>query len=201
MAVNRFAITATTLPFGTAECFFGDATVAGSMDPIGLVEGDVVAQISRKLNQLKFQEHTGDAVIKEKHQVDGVVVTLPLMITDDAMIAKLSPGGVISLGEDNFQDVVPQTLLIISQDEVDETTGLSLSAGPPQVWAPAEPVNALWIWKAVPALDRLVWGFTDMGKRMVEVPFTAIYDVTKPAKHKLATFGDPVAQLITGLLI
>lgn len=199
MAVNRFVIGPTTLPFGAAEVFFGDATVAGSMDPIGLVEGDVVANIRRRFNQLKFQEHTGEAVIKETTQVDGITVTLPLMITDEAMIAKLLPGGVISLGEDNFQPIVPQTLLIISREEVDEVTGLAHPlAGP---WAPADPVNALWIWRARPALDRLVWGFTDQGKRMVEVPFEAIYDVTKPTRHKLATFGDPVAQGVTGIVI
>lgn len=199
MTINRFAIDATTLPFGVAEVFFGDATVAGGLDPIGLIEGDVVANIRRRFNQLRFEEHTGGAVIKEKTQIDGVNVTIPLMITDEAMIAKLLPGGVISLGEDNFQPTVPQTLLIIAQEEIDETTGMSKAVDPALI-VPV-PKNALWIWKARPALDRLVWGFTDMGKRMVEVPFEALYDTTKPAKHKLATFGDPVAQGITGLLI
>lgn len=201
MPSTRFVIDETTLPFGPAEVFFGDASVAGGLTPIGLIEGDVVAQIKRKFNNLTFPEHTGDAPIKSLTNVDGITVTVPLMLTDEAMMARLLPRGVINLGTDNFEPVVPQTLLIISREEVDPDTGLSLSAGPPQVWAPAAPKNALWLWKAVPSFDRLVWGFTDMGKRMVDVTFEAHYDTTKPDGNKLATFGDPVLAGITDLLI
>jgi hypothetical protein len=198
MSVQRFQITSTTVPFGKAEVFLGDATVSGGMTPIGLIEGDVVAELARKFNNLTFPEYTGDAVIKQKTQIDGITVTLPIMLTDKTMMARLSPAGVLDLGADNFKNVVPKTLLVISQEEVDPTVGLALAGG---VWAPAAPKNALWIWKAVPQLNRAVWGFTDLGKRIVEVPVVAIYDTTKPADLKLACWGDPVAQGVTGLNI
>jgi hypothetical protein len=198
MASNRYAITATTLPFGRCEVFYGALTPAGSMLPLGLVEGDVVAAITHKINTLTYPEHTGDAPIREDVQTDGVTVTLPILITDAALMAKLSPTGAVDFGGDNFKPTVPKTLLIISQSEVDPTTGIAYSG---TVWTPAAPKNAIWLWKAVPMLDRLVWGFTDNGRRFVEVPFHAQFDPTKPDKLKLACFGDPAAQGVTGILI
>jgi hypothetical protein len=197
MAVERFAIEETTLPFGKAEVFFGDAETVDGMDALGLIEGDVAVAIARKFNSLTYEEHTGAAPLKQTVQTDSVTVTIPILLTDKTMIDRLSPTGELDFGSDNFKPVVPQTLLIVSQDEVDPTTGLSYGPAVTPVWAPAAPKNALWIWKAVLGLDSMVWGFTDQGKRFVNVPVTAMYDTTKPDKHKLATFGDPVTQGIT----
>lgn len=195
MAAERFAVTNTTVPFGEAEVYFGDATAVGATglgaNKVGLIEGDVVAQITRMYQSLAYQEHTGDAPLRQKVQTGGIVVTLPVLVTDEAMIARLSPTGTLRLGDDTFQDVVTRTLLVIARDEVPAVGGLSYDGA---AWNPAAPKNALWVWKAAPNLDRLIWGHTDMGKRFVEVPFTAHVDPTKPAGEKLATFGNPVAK-------
>lgn len=202
MATTRFAVTDETLPFGPAEVFFGDATVVGGLTAIGLVEGDVVAEVRRRFNNLTFPEHTGEAPLRTQTQTDGITVTLPLLITDEAMIDRLSPQGEFRLGDDNFQTVLPteyKTLLIISRDEVPSPGGLATTPGAvaadPHTWAVGmAPEKALWVWRAMPMLTRLVWGFTDFGRRFVEVPFEAHYDPSKPAGQKLATFGDPIAK-------
>src|SRR5687768_16046722 len=103
--LNRFQITDQTLPLGPAECYLGDPTVVGGLDPIGLTEGDVVANLRRAMNNLTYPEHTGDAPLRSQGQMQGITLTIPLLITDRAMLDTLSPRGELILGSDNFETI------------------------------------------------------------------------------------------------
>lgn len=192
MSIERTQLTDDVkFPFGKAEVFVGDAFVVGGMEQLGVIEGDVVASITKVMNNLTFPEYTGEGVHDQEVTTSGVSVKVPVLITNEAQLAKLTPTNDLDLGSDTFRKVVPRQVLIISQNELSEADGMSYNGA---IWTPAPPENALWIWKAVLTADTLTWGHSDRGKRYTEVTITAMFDATKPAKNKFATFGNPVAK-------
>lgn len=185
-------------PMGKAEVLVGDAFTVGELEPLGIIEGDVTARITKAFNNLTFPEYTGDGVHDQKVTTSGVSVTVPVLITNEAQLARVAPTADLDLGSDTFRDVVPRNVLIIPQDEIDEVAGFSYNGA---AWVPAPPKNALWIWKGVLSADQIVYGHTDRGKRYTEITITALFDAARPAKNKFATFGNPVDKGIATIRI
>jgi|GEM_PF-4632599 len=207
MAVTTPALTAALQSIGSGHVYVGTPFVADGLAPLGAKHGEVRVEITEDVSDLTA-EQTGPAVHQRTVMGLSARVTVPIILGDTALYAKISPTGTRGGGWSVPQPVVTTSVLLIPNLEVGG--GLTNATGATTGWTRAEgngaaaasgagaaPVHAVWLWRAVP--ERGGWGFSydDGGRTIVEVTFQAMFYAANPEGHKMFTIGDPTAQGIT----
>jgi hypothetical protein len=205
------ALSAALSAIGNAHVFLGDPFTAGGLVAIGAKEGAINFEPSAKYSDLTA-EQTGDVVHQRTVMGVSARITVPVVLGDSTLYAKISPTGTSSGGWDTPQAVVPTSLLLIPDSEV--AGGLANATGATSGWvrtagngyagasgAGAAPVHAVWLWRCVPELTARPFSYENGGKIVTEIPFQAMFYATSPAGHKVWTVGDPAAQGITTIRI
>lgn len=199
--LNKITLTEAVRAIGRAFVYAGDPTTAGGMVALGATEGEIEVEEPESYNDLTLPEYTGEAVHERQVQHGSPLVTVPLILgptpdgSDDgaAVYDKISSVGDGSGGGYSTQQpAVTTALLIVPESEVGD--GLSFTV---DVWTPAAPVHAIWIWRASAEASNQPFRFADGGKVIRSVPFRGLVDRTKPEGHMLWTRGDPDAHGIT----
>jgi hypothetical protein len=186
--ITPFDLTAALSAMGSAEVFVGDPTVVDGMDSLGATEGEIRASIATLGNPLTAPEFTGDIPHQDSVRYGAPTITVPLILGDEALWAKIMPTGIASGGYSRPQQPVTTTVLIIPRSELGD--GLTFDG---TTWDPAAPVNAFWLWKAWPSIDAIPYRFDNGGKVISEVTFHGMFDATKPEGAKAFLIGDPNA--------
>lgn len=199
MSATGFALTDAIAALGVARAFIGDPFTAGGLSALPH-EGEIAASVPQELNRLTAPELTGD-VAHDAWVIPGrPTVTVPVIYTGAAQLAKLSAHGVASEGYTAPRRPTYTSLVLFPLSEMS-------TADPPTIaydgitWTPGAPVNALWFWKVVPIRPDLRHAFDNGGKIILPVTFEVFFDAARPSAHKVFTQGDPVARGITTVRI
>src|SRR3954470_5821024 len=110
MSVARLALTAALQAVGNAQAYIGNPFLAGGLAPLGAKEGKINVEFEETANDLTAPELTGPMVHERTVMGIGCRITVPLIIGDTALYAKISPLGVRSGGYDSPQAVTPTSL-------------------------------------------------------------------------------------------
>lgn len=195
---------------GNAHLFVGDPFTASGLGALGQKEGELRFARSYQYSDLTAPELTGDVVHQRTIMGVGVTVTIPIILGDPLLYAKISPTGTKGGGWSNPQGVVTTSVVIFPDSEI--AGGLSNTDGTVPNWTrtagngypgatntAAAPKHAVWIWRAVPENEG--WGYTyeNGGKQITEVVFTAMFDAARPEGQKVYTQGDPIDVGITSI--
>lgn len=209
--ISPFTLTAALTAMGVAEVYLGDPMTSGGMTSLGAVEGTITVNAPQTLNPLTAPELTGEVAHQSTVTFGAVTVTIPVILGDPAIFAKISPTGKKSGGNSIPQKVLETSVLIIPRGEVGgsldwdipgtqwvRTAGNGVLAA---VGAAAAPKNAVWLWRAFASFGALPYSYGNGGKVITEVVFTAMFDATKPEDHKIFTIGDPRTVTPTAILV
>jgi len=202
--ITPFTLTQALQSVGVAEIFLGDPMTPGGMTTLGATEGTIEVTATQTLNELVAPELTGNVAHAATTTVDKVSVKCSVILGDATLYPKISPWGTKGGGHSIPQAVSTTGVLIIPRAEVGgsltwdtsgtpqwkRTAGNGVSAA---TGAGAAPVNAVWLWKAVPTFGNLPFQYANGGKVLVEVTFTAMFDASKPEGYKVFYIGDPRA--------
>lgn len=199
--ITQFAFNALLKAIGVAEVFVGDPFTVGGMLPLGATEGEIRGEISYSNNNLTAPERTGGIPHQSQVNLDTANIIVPLIIGDPDLWEKIMPTGEKGGGYSSFQQPEYTTVLVVPRSEMSAGGTLGYAGGPPKVWTPAAPQNALWLWRAFPTPGNIPYRFADGGKVISEVRFTGMFDAARPEGHKVFTIGDPVPAGITTLAI
>lgn len=186
--ITPFELQAALSAMGSAEVLVGDLSIADGMDTLGATEGEIRANIPVLRNPLTAPEFTGDATHADSIRTGDVTITVPLILGDEALWAKIMPVGVAAGGHSRPQEPVTTSVLIIPRAELGD--GLTFDGA---AWDPAAPKNAFWLWKAWPSIDAIPYRFDNGGKVISEVTFHGMFDATKPEGARMFLIGDPNA--------
>lgn len=208
MAVARLALSAALQAIGNAQAYIGSPFVANGLSPLGAKEGAIEIEIEEEANDLTAPELTGPMVHERTIMGIGCRITIPLILGDTALYAKIDPLGSRSAGSDSPQAVTPTSLVIIPDSEVGG--GLTNALGTTAGWtraagygfagasgAGAAPVHAFWLWRAIPTAPSRSYSYENGGKVITPVTFQGMFYAANPAGQKLYTVGDPAAQGVT----
>lgn len=209
MALTPFSLASALKAIGVAEVFVGDPLTTGGMSSLGATEGTISFEAPQTLNPLTAPELTGEAAHQATVVYGAVRVTVPLILGDPTIFAKISPTGSKSAGNSVPQKVFETSVLIIPRAELGgglsntgsnwtRTAGNGVAAA---TGVGAAPQNAIWMWRATPTFAALPFSYGNGGKVITEVTFTAMFDVSKPEGHKLYTIGDPTAITPTPIAV
>ncbi len=209
MALVPFSLSAALKAIGNAEVFIGDPFTAGAMLSLGAVEGEIGVDISISENRLTAPELTGDIPHAVQTMIGDATVTVPVIVGDPTLWAKIHPTGGQSGGWSGQQTITPTSVLVLPRSELGgglsrDATAWTRTAGNGVLGATgatAAPVNAVWLWKAYPTFSRLPYRFADGGKVLVDVTFHAMFDAARPEGHKVYTIGDPRAATPTPIAV
>lgn len=209
--ITPFTLTAALAAMGVAEVFLGDPMTASGMTSLGAVEGTITVNAPQTMNPLTAPELTGEVPHQTTIVFGAVNVTVPAILGDPAIWAKISPTGKKSGGNSIPQKVLETSVLIIPRSEVggglewdvpgtqwQRTAGNGVLAA---VGAAAAPKNAVWLWRAYATFGAMPYSYGNGGKVITEVVFTAMFDATKPEDHKIFTIGDPRAVTPTPIAV
>jgi hypothetical protein len=210
--INIPTLTEALQAIGNGQVFVGNPLIAGQMVALGAKEGAVTVEIEEQFNDLTAPELTGPTVHQRTLMGVNARVTIPVILGDTALYAKISPVGSRSGGWSSPQATVPTSVLVIPNQEVGG--GLENATGLTGGWtrtagngvaggsgAGVAPVHAVWLWRAVPGTPARGFSYENGGKIITPVTFQAMFDATKPEGHKVYTVGDPTAQGITTIRI
>lgn len=213
--ISPFTLAEALRAMGVAEVFVGSPLVAGGMTSLGATEGEIGVEFTEGMNNLTAPELTGGIAHQTTTTLDAAVITVPLILGDPDLWAKISATGTQGGGFSTPQPVQETTVLVIPRREL----GGGLSYGPPEgggaaVWtrqagngvaaasgAGAAPQNAVWLWRASPSRGRIPFRYADGGKVITEVRFAGMIDVTKPEGQMVFSMGDPAAQGVVDLVL
>lgn len=201
MAIAPFTLTQAIAAIGVAEVFVGDPLTTAGLTSLGAVEGAITFNAPENLNELTAPELTGEAAHNAVVTPGKVTITVPLILSAATQLLKISPRGKASMGNSVPQAVTTTSVVIMPRQELggglsNVTTTYTRVAGngvAGATGAGAAPVYTIWIWRAVPTFPSLGFQFSNGGKIIVEVTFTAFFDATKPEDHKIYSIGDPRA--------
>ncbi len=209
MPITIPTLTEALQAIGNAQVYIGTPFSSGGMLPLGAKEGAVGVEIEETANDLTAPELTGPTVHQRTIMGVSARITVPVILGDTTLYAKISPVGSRSGGWSSPQPVVPTSVLLIPNQEVGG--GLTYSVG---AWtrtagngvagatgAAAAPIHAVWLWRAVPQTPARSFSYENGGKIIVPVTFQAMFDAARPEDHKVFTVGDPAAQGISTILI
>jgi hypothetical protein len=208
MSVARLALTAALQAIGNAQAYVGSPFVAGGLSPLGAKEGAIQIEVDETANDLTAPELTGPMVHERTIMGIGVRITIPLILGDTALYAKINPLGSRSAGSDSPQAVTPTTLLIAPDSEVGG--GLTNATGLTAGWvralgygfaaasgSGAAPVHSFWLWRAIPTTPSRQYSYENGGKVITPVTFQGMFYASNPSGQQLYTVGDPAAQGVT----
>jgi hypothetical protein len=209
MSVARLALTAALQAVGNAQVYIGDPFTASGLSCIGAKEGPIEVEIEETFNDLTAEELTGPTVHQRTLMGQSIKITIPLILGDTALYAKISPTGAKGGGYDSPQVVTTTSVVIIPDAEVGG--GLTNATGATSGWvratgygitgvsgSGAAPVHAIWLWRATPATPSRSFSYENGGKIIVPVTFQAMYSSTNTVDgQRVWTLGDPAAQSIT----
>lgn len=209
MALSPFSLAQAIAAIGVAEVFVGDPLTTAGLTSLGAVEGTITFNAPENLNELTAPELTGEVAHQAVVTPGKVTVTVPLILSSATQLLKISPRGKASNGNSVPQVIVPTSVVIMPRSELggglsNVTTTYTRVAGngvAGATGAAAAPVYTIWIWRAVPTFPSLPFQFSNGGKVIVEVTFTAMFDGAKPEDHKIYTIGDPRAATPTAIPI
>lgn len=209
MAVSPFSLAQAIASIGVAQVFVGDPMTTGGLTVLGATEGNITFNAPENMNELMAPELSGEAPHQAVVTPGKVTVTVPLILSNPAQLLKISPRGKASMGNSAPQQVVATSVVIMPLIELgggltNATTTYTRTAGngvAGATGAGAAPQYTIWIWRAVPTFPSLPFQFSNGGKIIVEVTFTAFFDGTKPEDHKIYTIGDPRALTPTPIAI
>lgn len=212
MAIAPFTLAEAIRAMGVAEVFVGDPTVADGMVSLGATEGEIGVEITEGTNALTAPELTGGIVHQATTTIESAIITVPLIMGDPDLWARISATGEKGGGHSTPQPVAETSVLVIPRRELGG--GLANATGLPAAWtrtagngvaggvgAEFAPENAVWLWRAFPMRGRVPFRYAEGGKVITEVRFTAMIDVSKPEGQMVFTIGDPTAQGIADLII
>lgn len=210
MPATGFALTEAIEALGVARAFTGDPFTLNGLDALP-TEGEISVSAPQNLNRLTAPELTGEAAHDAWITPGQVTVTVPVIYTGAAQLARLSAHASASEGYSGPQRPTFTSLVLIPLLEMDT------SVDPPNIsydpaattpaWDPAPPVNSLWFWKTVPQRPDLSMAFDNGGKIILPVTFEVFYAGGAapysgvPNGQKLFTHGDPVAAGVTGIAV
>lgn len=189
---------------GNALVLAGAPGTASGLTVLGLKEGQATVDINDEYSYLTAPDQTGPTKHEGKHMGDDPVITIPMIIANEALYATLSPTGTAGSGADGPLDVVTTSLVLVPESD--------FGAGPwsftTPTWSPAAPKHAVWFWRGHFLRPGLSFRIQEGGKRVEQVRFQVMRsktgapaNVTLPVGHKLYTIGDPAALGVTGLAI
>lgn len=201
MAIAPFSLAQAIAAIGVAEVFVGDPLTTAGLTSLGAVEGTITFNAPEDINALTAPELTGAVAHNAVVTPGAVTVTVPLILSSQAQLLKISPRGKASMGNSTPQAVTPTSVVIMPRAELggglsNVTTTYTRVAGngvAGATGAGAAPVYTIWLWKAIPTFPSLPYQFGNGGKVIIEVTFTAMFDGTKPEDHKIYSIGDPRA--------
>lgn len=187
---------------GDVTIMIGSVSVADGLGEFGAKEGDVSVAFNQELNTLTFPENTGPAVHDAVLQGENPVITIPTVIYNEDLWARLSPNGQQGGGYSTPQPTVKTSVVLIpTQDLVAAGAGGYSKPVDPGVWAPEAPTRWVWFWKCIVMRPDITLRNPDMGKSIAPVTIQVLHDKTRPEGKKLYDIGDPVAHGVTGIII
>jgi len=208
MALTPFQLQDALRAVGVARVFVGDPFTVDGMEALGASEGEIEVNIPEELNRLTAPELTGGITHQATVTLGEVTIVVPLIMGDPALWAKVSAYGSGAGGGHSIpQNVVTTSVAFVPLSELggglsyDGTTwtraagnGVAAATG-----EPAEPRNAIWLWRAVPSNPGFRSRYEDGGKVIQPVTFTAMWAQAEgiPEGHKVYTRGNPVAHGVT----
>jgi hypothetical protein len=208
MAVARLALSAALSAIGNAQAYIGNPFSAGGLAPLGAKEGPIEVEVEETANDLTAEELTGPMVHERTIMGVSVRITVPLILGDTALYAKINPLGSRSGGHDAPQAVTPTSLVIIPDKEVGG--GLTNATGATSGWvraigygfaaataSDAAPIHAFWLWRCIPVTPSRSYTYENGGKIVTPVTFQGMFYATNPDGQRLYTVGDPSAQGVT----
>lgn len=209
MAIAPFSLSQAIAAIGVAEVFVGDPMTTGGLTSLGAVEGTITFNAPENINALTAPELTGEVAHSAVVTPGAVTVTVPMILSSQSQLLKISPRGKASMGNSVPQAVTPTGVVIMPRSELGggltntaatytRTAGNGVAGA---TGAGAAPVYTIWIWKAIPTFPNLPFQFSNGGKIITEVTFTAMFDASKPEDHKVYTIGDPRAVTPTAIAI
>jgi hypothetical protein len=197
--ITQFQFNELLKAIGVAEVFVGDPFVADGMAPLGATEGEIRGELTYTENRLTAPERTGDIAHQTQVQLATANIIVPIVLGDPDLWDKISPTGAKGGGSSAFEPVQEMSVLVIPKSELSASGTLAYPVGGP--WAPAAPVNALWLWRAYPVPGNIPYRFQDGGKVITEVRFNGMFFPDNPEGQKVFTIGDPLTQGIADVLI
>lgn len=176
--------------FGVGIPLIGDWLTVGGMAPLGATQGDLSEGGGWVPNPLTADEHTGLAWWEVDFTRGEDDFTMPLIVSDNTLLAKLSPSG----SEDGIPDdvVVPTTtgFFYVPRAQFPKT-GLSYNG---TTWTPTAPVDALFYPRAVIWHEAIPRPYGGGGKAITTVHVRPMIYSTGPVDKRLFVRGDPAAK-------
>jgi hypothetical protein len=188
MSITRLTLAAALQSIGVAQVFVGNALVASGLSALGPTEGAIGFEAAYEDNPLTAPEYTG-GIIHDTVVFGGqATVTVPLIMGDSAVYAKIDPFGVgTGGGYVGPRAPVTTSVLIVPLRELDPTTGELAYDG--TTWTPGAPVHAVLIWKAYVMPERTDFAFANGGKQIRSVTFRSMYAAASANGHKVWSRG------------
>lgn len=175
---------------GVGIVLIGDWTTAGGMAPLGASQGDASEGGGWVPNPLMAEEHTGNAWWEVDFTRGDDDFTVPIIVSDNALLASISPSG----DEDGIEDdvIVPATTGMFFVPRKDfPKTGLGYNG---TAWTPAAPADALFYPRAVIWHEAIPRPYGGGGKSITSVHIRPMMYSAGPVGKRLFTRGDPVAK-------
>jgi hypothetical protein len=206
MPQGPLALDAALVALGKAVPFIGDWTVADGMLPLGATEGPITRAGGWRINGFEATEHTGGLLHKATVTPGAISVSIPVIVGDPDLWAKITPTGSKSGPSDNPIPVQTTGLWLVPLE------AFPVSGTPPAygtigyngtVWAPVG-VNLTDLFKNAVLFGRGFFTHADVshpfdngGKSINVATFTPMYDERLPAGKRGWIIGDPVAEGVT----
>ena len=184
---------------GVGIVLIGDWLTAGGMAPIGASQGDLSEGGGWVPNPLMAEEHTGNAWWEVDFTRGDDDFTVPLIVSGNTMLAKISPSG----DEDGIDDDVlvpaPTGMFYIPRAEFPKTgVGYNGTAWTwPTVEGTAKPKNTLFYPRAVVWHDAIPRPYGGGGKAITTVHIRPmVYEAGPVGKRRPGRYS-PVASDLT----
>jgi hypothetical protein len=208
--ITPFQLQQALRAMGVAEVFVGDPTIAGGMVSLGATEGEIGFEATEASNNLTAPESTGGIPHQATVTLESAVITIPLIMGDPALWAKVSATGSAGGGFSTPQRVQETSVLLIPRSELGGGLAYTLAGG----WtrtagngvagaagAEAAPQNAIWLWRAYLTRGRVPFRYAEGGKVISEIRATGMMDVSKPEGQMVYTIGAPEAEGVLGIVL
>jgi hypothetical protein len=185
---------------GNARIFVGNPKVANGMIFAGVKDGAAQLARAQKFSDYMIDELTGDTIHHSYLMSDIPTVTFPIVLGDEAVYERFSTTGVAGGGFSRPQKVVPTTLLLVPEIDLDPETG-TLTYAQVGGWVPSAPKHSIWIWAARLSMGNVSYSHENAGKATSEATAVGMLYPSNPEGHKVYTIGDPVTAGVTGLIL